>query len=190
MQLDNEIVDLDNHLKDLVDRCAPELVAVYGVGADTAATLLVAAGDNPERFRNEQSFAALCGVSPVDRSSGKQRNHSLNRGGNREANKALWRIALVRMRYDPTTRASTYGCADGDIALRLHRHSSACQQGELCKTFDQRKDEMGFITSALSESFGAEPDLAFIRSVLSFLHDRVLDSRPNLMTLAQLAVVT
>ncbi|MGZ4792398.1 MAG: transposase, partial [Ilumatobacteraceae bacterium] len=50
-------------------------------------------------------FAALCGVSPVDRSSGRQqRHHSLNRGGNRDTNRAIWRIALVRMATDQRTR--------------------------------------------------------------------------------------
>lgn len=104
-QLSGELADLDGHITELVQQTAPELVAVRGVGIETAATLLVAAGDNPERLHREQGFAALCGVSPVDRSSGRQRHHSLNRGGNRDANRALWRIALVRMHCDPDTRA-------------------------------------------------------------------------------------
>jgi len=104
-QLSSEIAELDAHISELVAQTAPELVAVRGVGIETAATLLVAVGDNPERLDREQSFAALCGVSPVDRSSGRQRHHSLNRGGNRDANRALWRIALVRMAWDPETRA-------------------------------------------------------------------------------------
>lgn len=104
-RLTDEITELDQHLTELVQQTAPELVAVHGVGIETAATLLVAAGDNPERLHHGHGFAALCGVSPVDRSSGRQRHHSLNRGGNRDANRALWRIALVRMRFDPETRA-------------------------------------------------------------------------------------
>ena len=104
-QLSVELAELDAHIGELVHQTAPELIAVRGVGIETAATLLVAAGDNPERLQREQSFAALCGVSPVDRSSGRQRHHSLNRGGNRDANRALWRIALVRMHCDPDTRA-------------------------------------------------------------------------------------
>jgi transposase len=105
LALTDELGDLDRSIAELVEQTAPELIAVFGVGTDTAASLLVAAGDNPERLRHEHSFAALCGVSPVDRSSGRQRNHSLNRGGNRDANRALWRIALVRMSHDPATRA-------------------------------------------------------------------------------------
>ena len=103
--LSAELDDLNQQLSVLVNHTAPELVAVHGVGIETAATLLVAAGDNPDRLHHEHGFAALCGVSPVDRSSGRQRHHSLNRGGNRDANRALWRIALVRMATDPRTRA-------------------------------------------------------------------------------------
>ena len=78
---------------------------MHGVGPDVAAKLLVAVGDNPQRIRTEAAFAALCGVSPIDASSGLQRRHRLNRGGNRQANNALWTIAMVRMSNDPATRA-------------------------------------------------------------------------------------
>ncbi|MFJ2008679.1 transposase, partial [Streptomyces chartreusis] len=47
----------------------PQLLDVIGVGPDSAAALLIAAGDNPERLASEASFAALCGVSPVEKSS-------------------------------------------------------------------------------------------------------------------------
>ena len=80
-------------------------MALHGVGIDTAATLLVAAGDNPERLRSEPAWAHLCGVAPIEASSGKVTRHRLNRGGDRNANQALWRIALTRMRSDPRTRA-------------------------------------------------------------------------------------
>jgi transposase len=102
--LDNEIKTLDRELERLVRSTAPDLVGRFGIGIDVAGALLVAAGDNPERLRREASFAALCGVSPVDASSGRQRRHRLNRGGNRDANRALWVIAFVRMRADPRTR--------------------------------------------------------------------------------------
>jgi transposase len=103
--LDDEITRLDAHLDQLVTATAPDLVDRPGLGTDTAGALLVAAGDNPERLRTEAAFAALCGASPIDASSGQQRRHRLNRGGNRTANQALWRIALVRMRHCPHTRA-------------------------------------------------------------------------------------
>ena len=78
---------------------------MYGVGPDTAALLLVAAGDHPERLRSESSRAHLCGVAPIPASSGKVSRHRLNRGGNREANHALWRIVITRMSSHPATRA-------------------------------------------------------------------------------------
>ncbi|UPT39959.1 MULTISPECIES: IS110 family transposase [Streptomyces] len=82
----------------------PGLRAAYGVGPDTAAPLLVTAGGNPERMRTEASFAALCGAAPVPASSGRTNRHRLSRGGDRAANAALYRIALVRMSSDPRTR--------------------------------------------------------------------------------------
>ena len=105
LALGEEINRLDAHLGPLVADTAPALLARHGVGTDTAGALLVAAGDNPGRLRSEASFAALCGASPVDASSGLQRRHRLNRGGDRSANQALWRIALVRMSNCPRTKA-------------------------------------------------------------------------------------
>jgi len=75
------------------------------VSRDVAAKLLIAAGDNPERIRTESGFAALCGVNLVSASSGKTTRHRLNRSGDRQANNALWVIAIVRLRSDPATRA-------------------------------------------------------------------------------------
>ena len=78
--------------------------ALRGVGTETAASLLVAVGDNPERLKSEASFARLCGVAPVPVSSGKTVRHHLNRGGNRDANRALHVLALGRMSWDERTR--------------------------------------------------------------------------------------
>ncbi len=103
--LDAEKASLDALLGDLVAKTAPELLALYGVGVDTAALLLVAAGDNPERLRSEAAWAHLCGVSPIEASSGKVTRRRLNRSGDRQANHALWRIAITRMGSDPRTRA-------------------------------------------------------------------------------------
>jgi transposase len=102
--LSAEIVELGVHLDRLVGQAAPELVCLPGIGTDTAATLLIVAGDNPERLRSEASFASLCGVSPIEASSGKVVRHRLNRGGNREANRALYMICLSRMRRDRRTQ--------------------------------------------------------------------------------------
>ena len=98
--LEAECKRLDALLESLVSATAPELVASYGVGTDTAGALLVSAGDNPERLRSEAAFAHLCGVAPIDASSGLTTRKRLNRGGDRSANHALWRIVMVRMVFD------------------------------------------------------------------------------------------
>jgi transposase len=103
--LSKEISELDEQLDRLVGEVAPELVAVEGIGTDTAASLLIAAGDNPERLRNEAAFAHLCGAAPIPASSGKSVRHRLNRHGNRDANRALYVIAVCRMSRDDRTRA-------------------------------------------------------------------------------------
>jgi transposase len=105
VRLEAEITMLEGLLDSLVKDTAPSLLALHGVGTDTAATLLVAAGDNPERLRSEAAWAHLCGVAPIQASSGKVARHRLNRGGDRNANQALWRIALTRMSSDDRTRA-------------------------------------------------------------------------------------
>ena len=102
--LNAEVQLLDTLLTKMVSVVAPQLVAKVGIGTEVATALLVAIGDNPERLKSEASFAAMCGVSPVDASSGRQRRHRLNRGGNRDANRALWVIAFVRMRCDAQTK--------------------------------------------------------------------------------------
>ena len=80
------------------------LLTIFGVGTDTAALLLVAAGYNPERLRSEAAWAHLCGVAPIPASSGKVNRHRLNCGGDRHANHALWRIVITRMSSDLPTR--------------------------------------------------------------------------------------
>ena len=102
--LADEIADLDDLLGPLVAAVAPNLVALNGVGTDVAGQLLVTAGDNPHRLRSEAAFAHLCGASPIPASSGRTDRHRLNRGGDRHANAALYRIVLCRLRWDPRTR--------------------------------------------------------------------------------------
>jgi transposase len=125
--LDTEIEGLDAHLKTILTAAHPALLAAHGVGPDTAGALLVAAGDNPERLLTEQAFAALCGASPVQASSGNTHRHRLNRGGDRQANSALWRIVLVRMKTHPptrdyVTRRTAEGLAKRDIMRCLKRY--------------------------------------------------------------------
>ena len=129
-----EIAELDTEINRLCAHANPALLATRGIGPDTAAALLIAAGDNPERMRTEASFAALCGVSPVQASSGRIVRHRLNRGGNRQANQALWRIATVRMAQDKRTiayvekrqaegktRREIVRCLKRYIAREIHR---------------------------------------------------------------------
>ena len=105
LALDEEMAALKELLGEFVAGVAEDLLALYGVGIDSAAALLVAAGDNPERIRSEAAWAHLCGVAPIEASSGKITRHRLDRGGDRQANAALWRIVMVRMRHEPRTRA-------------------------------------------------------------------------------------
>ena len=103
--LNGEMKQVDQMLRSLITESAPSLLGLYGVGVDTAASLLVAAGDNPDRLHNERSWAHLCGVTPIPASSGKVTRHRLSRGGDRHANSALYRIVLTRMSSHPQTRA-------------------------------------------------------------------------------------
>jgi transposase len=112
--IEAEIAELDAVLGPLIEATAPDLLTRPGLGPDTAGALLVAAGDNPERMRNERTFAHLCGASPLDASSGKQLRHRLNRGGDRQANSALWRIVITRLASDPRSqRYVERRCKDG-----------------------------------------------------------------------------
>ena len=104
VHLDDQLHRCEQRLRRLTAALAPQLLAIKGVGPDVASTLLITAGDNPARLCNEKSFASLCGTSPLQASSGKQTRHRLNRGGDRQANAALWRIAIVRMATDQRTR--------------------------------------------------------------------------------------
>jgi transposase len=103
--LDDEMRSIDDVLAGLIDDVAPSLLGLYGVGVVVAATLLVAAGDNPGRLRGEAAWAHLCGVAPIPTGSGKTAGRvRLNRGGDRQANAALHRIVLTRMASDERTR--------------------------------------------------------------------------------------
>ena len=103
--LDAQIGHLDKLVIPLVAARAASLLALYGVGPDTAALLLIAAGDHPGRLRSEAAWAHLCGVAPIPASSGKVTRRRLNPGGDRQANHALWRIVITRMSSHPATRA-------------------------------------------------------------------------------------
>ena len=105
LALSEEIAEFDELLTPLVVELAPQLVATVGVGTETAGQLLITAGDNPDRVHSEAAFAMLCGVAPLPASSGKTQRHRLNRGGDRQANRAIHLIATTRKRCDPRTQA-------------------------------------------------------------------------------------
>ena len=124
--LTEEIDELDALIGPLVEQINPGLLACTGVGTDVAGQLLVTAGENADRLHSEPAFAMLCGVAPIPASSGKTHRHRLNRGGDRQANAALYRVVLCRMRWDPRTRAyverrTTEGLSKKDIIRCLKR---------------------------------------------------------------------
>jgi transposase len=125
--LDTEITALDSELDRLTATAAPRLLALFGVGPDVASALLIAAGDNPRRLRSEAAFSMLCGSSPIEASSGKTTRHRLNRGGDRQANAALYRIVIVRLRWHQPTkdymaRRTTQGKSKQEIIRCLKRY--------------------------------------------------------------------
>jgi transposase len=126
-QLSVEIDELDSLIAPLVERINPTLCALLGVGPDVAGQLLTTAGQNPERLHSEAAFAMLCGAAPLPASSGRTHRHRLNRGGDRQANAALYRIVLCRLRWDPRTRAyaerrTTEGMSKKEIIRCLKRY--------------------------------------------------------------------
>ena len=126
--LNTEMRSIDDALRGLIEQAAPSLLALYGVGVDTAASLLVAAGDNPDRLHTERSWAHLCGVTPIPAGSGKTSGRvRLNRGGDRQANAALYRIVLTRMSSHAETRnyvrrRRAQGLNTGEIMRCLKRY--------------------------------------------------------------------
>ena len=105
LELSDEIADLDELINPIVEALAPQLLARTGIGIEVAGQLLVTAGDNPDRMTSEAAFAMLCGVAPLPASSGMTQRHRLNRGGDRQANRALHLAAISRLRLDPKTKA-------------------------------------------------------------------------------------
>ena len=147
LELHEEIKTHTKHLKQGTKKVAPQLVEAYGIGFDSAAELLLAAGDNAGRIRSEAAFAKLCGVCPIPASSGKTSGrHRLNRGGNRQANAALYRIVIVRMRWHEPTKAyverrTAEGLSKKDIIRCLKRYV-AREVYDLLPTVDIAPDQL------------------------------------------------
>ena len=142
--LASELAALDRELEALVGSLVPELLGECGVGVVCAAQLVVSSGD-PTRMRSEASFAALAGTSPVDASSGRQRRHRLNRGGDRQLNRALHVIALARVRHhEETARYYRAQLAAGKTAREARR----CVKRALARYFYRRLCELPQLQAA------------------------------------------
>jgi transposase len=125
--LNAEIAEADKTLTRLTRQAVPTLLAMRQVGPQIAAQLVITAGQNPHRLRHEAAFAKLCGVAPIPASSGKTRRMRLSRGGDRQANSALYLIVIGRLKNDPDTRAyatrrEAEGLSKKDIIRCLKRH--------------------------------------------------------------------
>jgi transposase len=139
LALTAELTTLDAELDRLTARAAPALRELCGVGAEVAGALLVTAGDDPARLRSDAAFSMLCGASPIEASSGKTARHRLNRGGDRQANTALYRIVVVRLRWhEPTrkymARRTTQGLSKKEIIRCLKRYVAREVFAALMKT--------------------------------------------------------
>ncbi|MEM1344778.1 MAG: transposase [Pseudomonadota bacterium] len=113
-------------------------MASHGISTMTVAERLILVGDNPERIRSEVALARMCGVCPIPASSAKTNRMRLNRGGNRQANAALYRVAIVRMRDDAATKAcaarrTAEGKTRRKIVRCLKRYSVREIHRHLCK---------------------------------------------------------
>ena len=168
--LDTEIAELKIEIRRLCAEANPAPLAATGVGPDTAAALLVAAGDNPGRMKSERSFAALCGASPVQASSGQTIRHRLNRGGNRQANNALW-----PMRYHPDTPRRSHqpirGTAPGEgknrkeiirclkrhIAPQVYRLLTNPPPTPNCARLRRRRQHANITVTQAAQQLGTHP---------------------------------
>lgn len=128
LSLNEEILELEAMIKGLVIARAPHLLDQFGIGVDTAAEILIVAGDNPERIKSEAAFAKLAGISPVPTGSGMTSGkHRINHGGHRQLNAAIYRTVIVRMRFhEPTiayvARRTAEGKSKRDIIRCLKRY--------------------------------------------------------------------
>ena len=168
--LDAEINQLEADIRRLCAEANPALLAAKGVGPDTASALLAAAGDNPGRMKSEKSFAALCGASPVQASSGQTIRHRLNQGGNRQANSALWRIATARMRTDPATqqyvarrraegknKREIIRCLKRHIAREIYRLLTNPPPTPNCARLRTRRQQGGITITHAAQQIGTHP---------------------------------
>lgn len=169
-RLGEEITAYDTDLAELVDTLNPALVQVKGISVITATQLLITAGDNPERVTSQAAFAMLCGAAPIPASSGKTTRYRLNRGGDRAANSALHRIALVRLATDPTTRAYaekriTQGkskkdvlrCLKRAIAREVYRLIVHPRPAQTSSDLRPARHHLGYTLTQVADALGCSP---------------------------------
>lgn len=197
-----EIAELDRELLRLCEQANPALLGACGVGAEVASSLLIAAGDNPERMRSEAAFAALRGTSPIEASSGATTRHRLNRGGNRQANNALWRIAMIRLRIDQKsidyaarrtaegkTRREILRCLKRHIAREIYKLLTDPPQIPRGADLRQQRTRSGLTIAAVAAALNTPPtriselerDLHH-NSDLAHRYQQHLDQTPNRQT--------
>jgi transposase len=188
--LREERARLREQIQQLTAQSNPALLEMPGVGPDTSAALLIAAGDNPARLRASAAFAALAGVSPIEASSGKKSGHRINRGGDRSANAALHRIVLVRMsrRHQPTmdyiARRTAEGLSKRDIIRCLKRYVAREVYHALTHpepttniaTLRARRNTLGIPMKTVAEHFH-RPINAIARLERGQVHDAELATR-------------
>ncbi|MFV2104844.1 transposase [Micromonospora sp. LOL_024] len=148
LALTDEARALQQQMSATITACAPQLLEQHGVGPDTAAALLITAGDNPDRLANQATFAALCGVNPIEASSGKTTRRRLNRGGDRRANSALYTIVLTRLGRNPRTR---------DYATKRAREGKSTKEIIRCLKRYVARQIFPLITAALSPATTPNP---------------------------------
>lgn len=169
-RLSEEITAYDADLDNLVVRINPAIVQTKGISAITAAQLLITAGDNPERVTSEAAFAMLCGAAPIPASSGRTHRHRLNRGGDRAANSALHRVALVRLATDPDTRAyadkriaegkskkDVLRCLKRAIAREVYRLIVHPQPAETSDDLRPARQRRGLTLTRAADALGCSP---------------------------------
>lgn len=187
--LSTELGELEALLDRFTAEANPALRGLKGVGPVTAATLLVAAGDNPERLANDAAFAALCGAAPIEASSGKVVRRRLNRGGNRQANHALWTVVMVRLACDRPTRAyaarrraegksqrEIVRCLKRYVAREVYRQLVAPHQVPAAADLRLARLRLGLPLTAVAERLGASVT-QLSRLERAVVHDAVLARR-------------
>lgn len=168
--LATEEADIEATLAPMITTIAPALIAMKGAKTVTAAQLLITLGENAERIHSKAAFAALCGVSPIPASSGKTNRMRLNRGGDRQANRALHTIALNRMSNDGRTRsyvAKRVGegktkreiirCLKRYIANEVYRHVTRPQEVPAIDDLRPLRQSKKITLQTIAEEFGVWP---------------------------------